>query len=59
MCVNVSLIMNSFYNSALFDEKVSLLNLSVIRVGINDAAALLVNPAVILILLTSVNLNCY
>ena len=51
-CVNISLILNSFYNRALFDKKVSLVNLYVIRVGLNNAAAsrILVNPAIILIL---------
>ena len=51
-CVNISLILNSFYNTALFDKKVSLFNVSVIRVGLNNAASsrILVNPAVILIL---------
>ena len=51
-CVNVSLILNSFYNRALFDKKVSLFNLYVIRVGLNNAATsrILVNLAVILIL---------
>ena len=49
-CVNISLIMNSFYNTALFDKKVS--NLYAIRVGLDNAATsrILVDPAVILIL---------
>ena len=44
--------LNSFYNTALFDKKVSLFYLYVIRVGLNNAATsrILVNPAVILIL---------
>ena len=52
ICFNISLILNSFYNTGLFDEKVSLFNLCVIRVGLNNAATsrILVNPAVILIL---------
>ena len=52
-CVNnISLILNSFYNTALFDKKVSLFNLYAIRVGLDNAATsrILVNPAVILIL---------
>ena len=51
-CVNISLNLNSFYNTALFDKKVSLFNLHVINVGLNNAATsrILVNPAVILIL---------
>ena len=51
-CVNISLILNTFYTTALFDKKVSLFNLYVIRVGLNNAATSrkLVNPAVILIL---------
>ena len=32
-CVNISLILNSFYNIALFDKTVSLFNLYAIRVG--------------------------
>ena len=50
-CVNISLIFNSFYNTALFDKKVSLFNLYAIRVGLDNAATsrILVNPAVILI----------
>ena len=48
----ISLILNSFYNTALFDQKVSLFNLYAIRVGLDNAATsqILVNPAVILIL---------
>ena len=48
----ISLIFNSFYNTALFDQKVSLFNLYAIRVGLDNAATsrILVNPAVILIL---------
>ena len=44
--------LNSFYNAALFDKNVSLFNLYVIRVGLNNAATsrILINPAVILIL---------
>ena len=51
-CVNISLIFNSFYNTALFDQKVSLFNLYAIRVELDNAATsrILVNPAVILIL---------
>ena len=51
-CVNISLILNSVYNTALVDRKVSLFNLYVIRLGLNNAATsrILVNPAVILIL---------
>ena len=51
-CVNISLILNSFYNRALFDKKLSLFNVYVIRVGLNNAATsrILVNPAVIRIL---------
>ena len=51
-CVNISLILNSVYNTALFDKKVSLFNLYVIRVGLDNAATswILINPAVILIL---------
>ena len=50
--INISLILNSFYNTALFDKKVSLFNLYAIRVGLDNAATsrILVNPAVILIL---------
>ena len=50
-CINISLILNSFYNTALFDKKVSLFNLCVIRVGLNNAATsrILVTHAVILI----------
>ena len=42
--------MNSFYNTELFDKKVSLFNLYAVRVGLNNAATsrILVNPAVIL-----------
>ena len=36
-CVNIRLILNSFYSTALFDKKVSLLNLYAIRVGLNNA----------------------
>ena len=37
--VNISLILNSFYNTALFDKKkVSLFNVYAIRVGLNNAA---------------------
>ena len=51
-CVNISLILNSFDNIALFDKKVSLFNLYVMRVGLNNAATsrIRINPAVILIL---------
>ena len=51
-CVNISLMLNSFYNTALFDQKVSLFNLYAIRVELDNAATsrILVNPAVILIL---------
>ena len=51
-CVNISLILNSFYSTALFDQKVSLFNLYAIRVGLDNAATsrIVVNPAVILIL---------
>ena len=51
-CVNISLILNSFYNIALLDKKVSLFNLYAIRVRLDNAATsrILVNPAVILIL---------
>ena len=51
-CVNISLILNSFYNRALFDKKVSLFNVYVIRVWLKKAATsrILVNPAVIRIL---------
>ena len=50
-CVNISLILNSFYDTALFDKKVSLFNWYAIRVGLDNAATsrILVNPAVILI----------
>ena len=50
--VNISFILNSFYNTALFDKMVSLFNLYVVRVGLNNAATsrILVNPLVILIL---------
>ena len=60
-CVNISLILNSFYNTAFFDKKVSLFNVYAIRVGLNNAATsrILVNPAVILILHTNVHLNFY
>ena len=53
--------MNSFYNTALFDKKVSLFNLYAVRVGLDNAATsrILVNPSVILILQTTVNLNFY
>ena len=42
----MSLIFNSFYNRALFDKQVSLFNLYVIRVGLNNAATSrkLINP---------------
>ena len=48
----ISLILNSFYNTTLFDKKVSLFNCYAIRVGLNSVATsrILVNPAVILIL---------
>ena len=51
-CVNISLTLNSFYNRALFNKMVSLFNLYVIRMGLNNAATsrILVNHAVILIL---------
>ena len=51
-CVDISLMLNSFYNRALFDKKVSLFNLYVIHVGLNNTATsrILVNAAVILIL---------
>ena len=51
-CVNISLILNSFYNTTLFDKKVSLFNRYAIHVGLDNAATsrILVNPAVILIL---------
>ena len=41
-----------FYNTALFDKKITLFNLYVIRVALNNAATsrILVNPAVIRIL---------
>ena len=44
--------MNRFYNTALFDKKVSLFNVYAIRVGLDNAATsrILVNPTVILIL---------
>ena len=44
--------MKSFYNTALFDKKVSLFNLNAIRVGLNNAATswILVNLVIILIL---------
>ena len=38
ICVNISLIWNNFYNTALFDKKVSLFNVYVIRVELNNAA---------------------
>ena len=52
ICVNIGLILNSFYNTALFDKKVSLFNLYAMRVGLDNAATsrILVKPAVILIL---------
>ena len=37
-CVIISLIFNSFYNTALFDKKVSLFKLYAIRVGLDNAA---------------------
>ena len=48
----MSLILNSYYNRALYDKKVYLFNVYVFRVGLNNAATsrILVNPAVILIL---------
>ena len=48
----ISLIFNSFYNTALFNQKVSLFNVYAIGVGLDNAATsrILVNPAVILIL---------
>ena len=51
-CVNISLLLNTFYNTALFDKTISLFNVYVIRVGLNNAATsrILINPAVILIL---------
>ena len=51
-CVNINLILNSFYTRELFDKRVSLFNLYAISVGLNNAATsrILVNPAVILIL---------
>ena len=51
-CVNISLILNVFIISALFDQKISLFNVYAIRVGLDNAATsrILVNPAVILIL---------
>ena len=60
-CVNISLILNSLYNTALFYKKVSLFNWYAIRVGLDNAATsrILVNPAVILILETTVNFNFY
>ena len=47
--VNISLILNNLYNTALSDKQLSLYD---IRVGLNSAAIsrILVNPAVILIL---------
>ena len=53
--------LNIFYNTSLFDKKVSLFNLCAIRVGLDNAATshILVNPAVIHILQTTVNLNFY
>ena len=49
----MSLILNSFYSTALFDKKVSLFNVYAIRVGLDNAATsrILVNSAVILIIL--------
>ena len=51
-CVNTSLSLNSFYNTALFDENESLFNLYAIRVGLDNAATsrIRVDPAVIFIL---------
>ena len=48
-CFNISLILNSFYTTALFDINVSLFNLYVIRVGLKNAGTsrILVNPAII------------
>ena len=48
----MSLSLNSFYNTKLFDKKVSLFNLYALSVGLDNAATsrILVNPAVILIL---------
>ena len=45
----------------LIKKKVSLINLYAIRVGLDNAATsrILINPAVILILYTIVNLNFY
>ena len=50
-CVNVSLILNSFIIQHYLIKNVSLFNLCVIRMGLNNAATsrILVNPAVILI----------
>ena len=50
--VNISLILNIFYNTTLFDKKVSLFTVYAIRVGLDNAATsrVLVNPAVIVIL---------
>ena len=61
MTPNISLILNSFYNTALLDKKVPLFNLFAIRVGLDNAATsrILLNPAVIHILLTTVNFNFY
>ena len=36
--LNIILILNSFYNTALVDKKVSLFNVYAIRVGLNNAA---------------------
>ena len=49
---NISLILNCFYNTAIFDNNVSLFNVYAIRVGLDNAATswILVNPAVTLIL---------
>jgi len=51
-CGITSLILNNFYNTALFDKKVSLLNFYAIRVGLdNDATSrILADPAEIIIL---------
>ena len=65
ICISINfyfvLILNSFYNTALFDKKVSLFNLYAILVGLDNAATsrMLVKPAANLILQTNVNLNFY
>ena len=58
---HISLILNIFFNTALFGKVKSLFNVYASRVGLDNTATsrIPVNPPVILILLPTVNLKVY